>query len=234
MEPYLIAGLVVVVAAIVISAALVSHKAEKQRTERIAQLASDMGFEFAPVAGTAFVTTLGDLPLFSKGHSQKTKNVMRKVVRGSQVTLLDYQYTVGAGKHRRTTKLTVAVFYPPDQNIFPEFEMHPESLWHKVGSYFGYQDIDFESHPVFSNAYLLRGSNEAAIRAEFTPEVLDFFEKEPVKWCVETRASRMAVFRPSRVKPEDLRQFLTDATRVFLVFATCPTPEVTEKSRTEK
>ena len=217
MEPYLIAGVVFLGVAVVVTVALLAHKAEKRRTEQIAQIAAEMGFSF-DAAGSITSAAAGNLPVFGKGHSKKSKNVMRKVVRGSEVTLLDYQYTIGSGKNRHTVKMTVAVFFAQEGQSFPSFEMQPEAIWHKIGSYFGYQDIDFESHPVFSSAYLLRGTDEPAIRAAFTPEVLDFLEKAPMKWCVETRSNRMAIFRQSRVKPEHLKEFLADATRLFLLF----------------
>lgn len=222
MEPLLIVAAIVGVVLIAGTGAILVHKAEQRRTEQIAQIAYEMGFEFEPDAASNLVSGMGSLPVFNKGHSKKTRNVMHKVVRGSEITLLDYQYTVGSGKNRQTIKLTAAVFYCDDAAGLPNFELRPEGFWHKVGSYFGYQDIDFDSHPLFSGRYLLRGSDEAAIRAGFTPEVLDFFEKEPVKWCVEAQSNRLAIYRQGRTKPQELRQFLADATRVFLKF--CPSP----------
>jgi hypothetical protein len=224
MEFAVIGAVIVVVAGIVIGLAYAGHKAEKQRTEKFAQVAAEMGFDFEPVSPTW--NQFGSLPLFSRGHSKKARNVLRKVVRGSELTLIDYQYTVGSGKHRRTYRVTVAVFCA-DGNQFPaNFELRPEGFWHKVGSYFGYQDIDFESHPNFSNAYLLRGTHEAAIRNCFTPQVLEHFEQDPAKWCVETRGNRIAIYQQQRrVKPEELKQFLTDSTRVYLLFAP-PAPAV--------
>jgi hypothetical protein len=219
MGPYLVAAFIVVFVAIAIITAIATHKAEKKRTDLLAQIAAETGFDFVPLAEKTFVSTFGALPLFNKGHSKKCKNILQKLVRGSEVTLLDYQYSIGSGKHRQTYKVTVCVFQAANRNDLPDFDLQPEGFWHKIGSYLGFQDIDFESHPVFSDAYLLRGPNEAAIRAEFTPSILEFFEKEPVKWSVEARSNRIAVFRPSRIKPDDLRQFLADATRVFLQFA---------------
>jgi hypothetical protein len=45
----------------------------------------------------------------------------------------------------------------------PHFALRPEKAWHKIGSWFGHQDIDFDSHPRFSSTYLLRGGDESAI-----------------------------------------------------------------------
>src|SRR5262245_31041843 len=132
MEIALVVGVIVVVASIAIGAAYVGHKAEKQRTEKFAQVAAEMGFEFEPVSPTW--NQFGSLPLFSRGHSKKAKNVLRKVVRGSELTLIDYQYTVGSGKHRRTYRITVAVFGTNGCQFPANFELRPEGFWHKVGS----------------------------------------------------------------------------------------------------
>ena len=40
--------------------------------------------------------------LFSQGRSKKIRNLMRGTVRDSNLSIFDYQYTVGAGKHQHT------------------------------------------------------------------------------------------------------------------------------------
>ncbi|MEC9473853.1 MAG: hypothetical protein VX584_04130, partial [Actinomycetota bacterium] len=59
----------------------------------------------------------------------------------------------------------------------PTFVIRPENLFHKIGSTFGYQDIDFDAHPTFSKRYLLRGPDEEAIRNTFTDEFLSSYER---------------------------------------------------------
>ena len=57
--------------------------------------------------------------------------------------------------------------------------MRPEGMFDKIGSALGFQDIDFESHELFSRSFVLQGSNEEAIRQYFDQSVLDFFAAKP-------------------------------------------------------
>ena len=231
MEPYLIAGLIIVaIGGVVLVAVIAERKAEKKRTEQLSQLAAEMGFSFEASGDALLAEGLGRLPLFNRGHSRKTKNVLRKLVRGTEVILLDHQYTIGHGKNQHTHKQTLVVFHPSDGDAFPDFEMRPESFFHRIGALFGYQDINFESHSRFSKSYLLRGNDESAIRATFTPAVLEFFELQPEKWSVEAHAAWLVVVRgnaqrsfrisgPRRVNPTAIAPLLADATKVYLLFA---------------
>ena len=216
---FFIVPLVVLIGGIVVISVIVSNKMEKQRTDQLSRIAEEMGFSFEPDGAAVLTTGLSGLPVFNKGHSKKTKNVMTKMVRETEVTLLDHYYTVGSGKHAQHYRHTVAIFHGDEDACFPEFQMQPENFFHKIGSLFGYQDIDFDSHPKFSKRYLIRGSNEDAIRATFSQTVLDFFEQHPGKWLVESRANWVAAYNPSRAKPDAIRQFLADTTKVFLLFA---------------
>lgn len=232
MEPILvIASAVVIGVGIAIVAAVASHKIEKKRTEQLAQIAADMGFSFESSSDAVHAMGLGRLPFFKRGHSRKTRNVLLKQVRGTEVVVLDHQYTTGHGKSRHTHKHTVAVFHPGEDSVFPDFEMRPETFFHKIGGLFGYHDINFMTHPRFSRRYLLRGADEAAIRAAFTPAVLDFFEQHSESWSVAAHLDWLMVLRgpeqrsfrisseQGRVDPPAIAQFLADATKLYLLFA---------------
>ena len=93
--------------------------------------------------------------------------------------------------------------------------MRPENIFDKVGSALGFQDIDFDSHPNFSRTFVLKSSNEAAIRSYFRPALLEFFEtKQGVS--VEAESGMMFFFRPGlRVKPAELKDLLSQAYEVF-------------------
>ncbi len=107
--------------------------------------------------------------------------------------------------------------FPASARRIPDFVLAPENLFHKIGQAFGYQDIDFESHPDFSKRYLLRGPDEAAIRAAFAPAALSYLEQH-VGWHVEVKDETAAVYRAGkRVKPEDLPTFLEDARAILRV-----------------
>jgi hypothetical protein len=176
--------------------------------------ASTLGFAFAEHGSVEEMTAPAALPLFGRGRAKRVSNVLTRGSGDEEVAIFDYQYTTGGGRESRTWRQTIALF-PRGAGGVPDFVLAPEHLVHKIGQAFGYQDIDFDSHPDFSTRYLLRGSDEQAIRRAFAPAALSYLEQH-VGWTVEVRGETAAVYRAGkRVAPEDLPTFLED-TRAML------------------
>jgi len=116
---------------------------------------------------------------------------------------------------------TVIWFRSPQLSL-PSFVMRPEHVVHKIGSAFGYQDIDFDSNRTaadFSKKYLLRGADEHAIRSLFKDNVLDFFATHPGKPVLEGRGDRLILYRPGQlIRPENISVFLEEGLEVFRLF----------------
>ena len=135
--------------------------------------------------------------------------------------LVDCQFTRTTGRRDVFSALlptTVACFRLGEKTL-PDFDLRPELTYHKVVSAFGYQDIDFATHPEFSKSYLLRGSDENAIRMLFRPDMLNFFAGQK-GWSVEVRGNWLVVYGLDHtVQPQDLPGFLEQTMRVFRLFA---------------
>jgi hypothetical protein len=135
-----------------------------------------------------------------------------------EVKLLDYQYTTGGGNHSHTWRQTIAL-YPGAGTGLPDFVLAPENVLHKIGQIFGYQDIDFDSSPVFSSHYLLRGADEMAVRSVFSSDTLAFLEQER-GWNVEVQGGNVGIYRAAkRCEPENLRAFLVASQAVLRALA---------------
>jgi hypothetical protein len=133
-----------------------------------------------------------------------------------EVGILDYQYTTD-GEDSQTLKQTVVSIRSPLLDL-PDFSLQPEHFLHKFVQVLGYQDIDFESNPGFSKAFLLRGSDEARIRAVFDDEVLELFERT-TGVCVEGDGDRLIYFRSGkRVEPTNIRSFMDEGFKVYMAF----------------
>jgi hypothetical protein len=61
--------------------------------------------------------------------------------------------------------------------FLPVFVMKPEHLGHKIGAYFGWDDIDFDKNPEFSELYHLTCYDEACIRDNFKDVKIGIFYK---------------------------------------------------------
>lgn len=90
----------------------------------------------------------------------------------------DYCYTISTGKSSATFRQTVFFRYSKELAL-PHFILVPEKWYHRLGTYFGMQDIDFVEYPEFSQNYLLRGQDEDYIRHHFNhPEMIRYFKKQ--------------------------------------------------------
>jgi len=209
--PILIAlGVLVLVVALI----LIGRKARRARTDALQQASLAVGFGFEAEGDLDQIKALGDLPLYSRGHSRHLKNVMSGRTGGDEARIFDYQYTTGGGKESHTWRQTVAL-YPGGGRGLPDFVLAPENVLHKLGGLLGYQDIDFDSSPVFSSRYLLRGSDETAIRSAFTVETRAFLEQEQ-GWTVEVESGNVGIYRAGkRSKPEEVATFLEQSHAVL-------------------
>ena len=138
-------------------------------------------------------------------------------------------YSHGTGKLQRKffpqsgrlPAQTVIWFRSPQLSL-PGFIMSPEHVFNKIGSVFGYQDIDFESNRIaadFSKTYLLRGGDEDAIRSLFKDNVLDFFATHSGKPVLEGQGDRLILYTPMQlIRPENIAVFLEEGLEVFRLF----------------
>jgi hypothetical protein len=120
-----------------------------------------------------------DFKLFKLGHHKKIMPLIIKEEDDLSFTcLLDYLFTVSTNNSSITYRQTVYFKYSKALAL-PHFVMVPEKWYHRVGTYFGMQDIDFIAYPEFSKNYLLRGEDEDYIRHHFNnPEMMRFFGRQ--------------------------------------------------------
>lgn len=122
---------------------------------------------------------VSDFELFRKGKNRLASNIMHKEDEWAEdrIKIFDYQFETGHRDSRRIVAQTVFLLRSKKLGL-PQFVMKPETIFHKLGSYFGQQDIDFDRFPKFSGNYLLRGEDEEYIRFKMTDEILHFFSRE--------------------------------------------------------
>ena len=192
--------------------------ADKKRNAAFQTVASTMGFSYEEkVDAESLAPLVGDLPLFGRGHSRKAKRLLKGRLADRDAAIFDYRYTTGGGKNSQTHRQTVVVF-PSGAAKLPDFEMSPENPLHAVAEFFGAQDINFEQSPEFSKRYLLKGSDETAVRRLFTIDALGFFGAVP-GWSVASRSGRLSVCRAGKsVAPAEVPAFAAEALRIAGLF----------------
>jgi len=187
---------------------------EKKRTEQFALISAKLKLNFFPKGSSSLFERLKTFHLFSKGRSRKIKNLMEGEANKVELAIFDYQYTTGGGEHSHTYRQSILFFRSPKLYL-PDFSLRPENVFHKIGGAFGYKDIDFETHPIFSKSYLLRGDNEAAIRGLFNNKLLNFIQSQQ-KISIEGSGDQLIFYRnKNRVKPEEVESFMEEGFQVF-------------------
>ena len=193
---------------------LIFWRKGKKRTEQFALISAELKLNFFPKGSTSLFERLKPFHLFSKGWSRKIKNLMEGEANKVELAIFDYQYTTHGGQHPQTHRQSLLFIRSPKLNL-PDFSLRPENVFHKIGSAFGDKDIDFETHPIFSKSYLLRGDNEAAIRGLFNNELLNFIQSQQ-KISIEGSGDQLIFYRnKNRVKPEEVESFMEEGFQVF-------------------
>jgi len=215
-EETLSIGFVILVFGIVALGAAYSTWTNKKRREAIEQIAPEMGFNYLrdDKTFTLQLEAQGKFDLFKKGRSRKASNILRSKRRDFEVTLFDHQYTTGSGRSSQTHHQTVALFSLENAQL-PQFILRPRNLLDHVAAKFKRMEIDFSHRLDFSKKYLLRGSDETAIKRVINDPVLTFFEQQE-KLSSEADGNQLLIYRSGhRVKPEELPAFLDKSTQAL-------------------
>lgn len=203
-------GIMVLAVVSVMMIIAAASRREKKRTAELKDTAASLGFEFIPKDNSEYLKSLKTLNSFSRiGRSQKILNLMRGRSSNIEVTIFDHTYVISTGEHSHTRKQSVICFQSEAFSL-PDFTLAPKKFWNKIGSMLGRQSIEFNTHPAFSENYLLRGDDIDAIREVFTPPVLEYFE-EHLGYNAEGSGNQLLLYKASkRIPPAETTAFLEE------------------------
>lgn len=192
------------------------YQHEKKRIKALEDIAMQLGFSFNKNMDPEII--LGNFKIFNKGRSRKSSNLMQGTRSGIKWTIFEYQFRTGGGRNSSTEKQTVAMVKLKNANL-PHFYLSQKNIFHKIGSKFGYQDINFENNPLFSKNYLLRGEDEPAIRKMFNSNILTYLEQKLTKATIEAEGNQLIYYtRKKRIKPDQMMTFIDDVGELVRMF----------------
>ncbi len=182
--------------------------------------AKKLQWTLRPKDDTGMLKWLLDFQLFKRGGRKTFSPMMIQHHGDLEFTcVFDYAYTVSSGKTTVTFRQTVYFKYSKALAL-PHFIMVPEKWFHRIGTYFGMQDIDFVEYPVFSQNYLLRGEDEDYIRHHFDhPEMIRYFDKQKF-YSLEGMNYLMVLYVHNVVMPQQqIMQLVTIGNSLHNFFA---------------
>ena len=201
------------VAAMVLFLVVRAFLVKRRRDGMMPQAAMAAGFSYdgdiEPFSGSDAILTAD---LFTSGTSAEFAHVMRGSAGGLSVTVFDYSFRMAGDRNQRSLPQTVAVFRLSEREL-PRFQLKPENFVAKLEAKLGKRDINFDSNPVFSQKFTLRGEDEEGVRKLFTSDVLAYFEGADWKpWqVVEGCGNSVLIYRMGRlVEPEELRMWVDE------------------------
>ena len=194
------------------------RRSEARRTRQIEAALSGLGFTLHEELEELHVRFVGSFKIGQHGDSREIANRFESTLYADGITtLMDYSFWKGSGKHRHVIRQTLALISDKRYEL-PSFVLAPENFFSRFKENFGAQDIDFEAFPNFSQMFNLRGDDEAAVRALFTPAIIRELERHP-GITLEGRAGNLLIFRfKKRVKPENFPRFLEEAQQLAQLF----------------
>jgi hypothetical protein len=128
----------------------------RERREALARLAAQWGLQYYPDDPFDLPARYAQFDLFDTGHSRSASNVMAGRIDGRDALLCDYQYTTGSGKNQTTHCFQAVLLTLPI--LAARLHMRRESVFDKIASWVGHDDINFESAE-FSRRYHVKCDN---------------------------------------------------------------------------
>jgi hypothetical protein len=196
----------------------ISISRQLKRQKELQVMADSLGFSYNDEQ-TEKVTEL--LESSSMLGNEMFFNVLGGTFNGTYFAIGDFNITVGSDSRKRKQYQTYVVIHS-GKLTSPNFCLQPECALFRMAEGLlnrltGSVDIDFPTHPDFSDNYFLKGSDEDAVRKFFTPRVLEYFQANH-GLSVEVFNGTLVFFRLGElVKPDDIKTLIDNAMEVHQV-----------------
>jgi hypothetical protein len=207
---------IVAIGAIGIAIAILRWFFGNRRSKALKEVAHQLGltFEGEDWSHTNNAPQL-ETPLFACGANGEVQNIITGRCAGLDCSFFDYGY----GVRRGSTHQTVAAF---SQDVwFPQFEIAPQDVLHRMGDVILHKEIHFESNPGLSRLFRVLSVDEEKVRELFAPALLSFIEgiEERPKWHLEGSGRTLIIYRRGRkAEPGEFPKFVQDTTEMAKTF----------------
>ncbi|MEP2025880.1 MAG: SulP family inorganic anion transporter [Reichenbachiella sp.] len=147
-----------------------------EKQNRIQEYADSIGMDYYPIKSMSTNQYQG-FSFNLKGKVKYTENMISGSIDGHWVVYNEVILDTSLETKSNDLKIPTALIYLGVES--PKFTLEKEGFIDKLKAYAGYDDIDFEDYPNFSDKFLLMGENEESIRKFFKPELIELIENYP-------------------------------------------------------
>jgi len=197
-----------------------------KRALKIEAAAYGKGWTYQAGNNWKLIKDLEEFDLMKEGYEYEVCNVIEAYAddKTSTIRVFDFTYQInkldwdfkdmeveeGKEFHRQTIFYVVS-----NQMDLPDLDIKPESLWHKVKQFFGWDDVDFDKNQQFSKMYSVTSDDKQKLKSIVSERFMDLLDDEKV-WWIEGHDNEMIVFQKDKlVEPAQLDDFLNFGISLF-------------------
>ncbi len=169
-----------------------------RRQRQLELLAENNQWQFAPQVRWGGSRLIRSFQFFETRPVEYRNNILRGDYSdlGVKWEISDVTFDEGVLLATEVYRTTIQVIYLPQD--LPKFTLEREEVMDRILSLTGYEDIDFKVFTDFSRKFVLKGLDEKAIRAFFSPKMILFFESEDI-YHLESNGQALFVFKYLRL-----------------------------------
>jgi hypothetical protein len=172
--------LIALVVALIATGACLAYRAEAKRRAALATLAHRLGLHFDPSHDPDHDERYAHFEVFRKGHSRAAYNTIQGELeldgRRLAVRMGDFTYKTEEpdddGTRTVTHHLSYAIVATPFPHA-PALLIRPEGMFDRIASFFGFDDIDFESAE-FSRRFCVKSDDKRFAYDVVHPRMMEF------------------------------------------------------------
>ncbi|HRJ50575.1 MAG: hypothetical protein KF787_08455 [Phycisphaeraceae bacterium] len=210
-DTIIIAGIIAVVAIIIVAVVL----AERARKKALAAVAESLGFSVDfnpdPSARVNAYAALGRPWSDLRKGPEGVQWCMAGTLSGRYVTLVQHRYTTGSGKSRQIHDH--AVVATPAPELWPTVTLTRENLFHKIGALVGSRDLQLEDAD-FNRRWRVASDNEDFSLLALTPEIQGWSMSLPKDSVVRFGGGAITVARRISVGARDIPALVESCARL--------------------
>jgi len=170
--PFFLVGFFIFLIALIVVVVVMAFMWKKWMNDALGRMCQRHGYIFYGdnIANVRYMIQGTALDL---GHSKRASYGIGWRHQGIDLTMFQWQYTVGSGKNSHTYFFKVAMM-PADFNARGYIFLRKERFFDKIGGVFGFNDLDFEDQE-FSDKFYVKAQPQRFGYDFFNPKMMELF-----------------------------------------------------------
>ncbi|MEM1210979.1 MAG: hypothetical protein AAGI68_01655 [Planctomycetota bacterium] len=196
---------------------IISWRHNKRRLEALQRWADQRGWHLDLAKDHRFENRFPQFKILQQGSNRYAYEVLKGSYDDRKVQVFKYHYETRTtdSKGRSSTThhhFSAALLYLPF--TMPELLIRPEGLFDKLKSFFGFDDIDFESAE-FSRRFAVKCRDRRLAYDMIPPVTMEFLLNQPTRYTLEAEGDYLLITNGRVWKPEHV-DFALDVADGFL------------------